>query len=566
MQQEGQAPTSANALALSTQLSALVFLIGLSGAGKSSIGHLLAERLGVPFLDTDAEIERLAGQSVAAVFASRGEAAFRVLEREVVAAACALPAGVIATGGGAPVDPTSRAAMGVAGCVFWLDAPVEELATRLQAEADPNRPLLAGDLHASLRRLHRERGAIYAETGRRIDASGATPGQVVDRIMAILEGSDPVWVRTPSQTYPVYIGSGILSQAGELLRRHDLEGRLRVIADEHVGRLHGEQLRAGLGELPQAWYPVPAGEEHKTLDQAAELFDRLLADGPERRDIIVAFGGGVVGDLAGFVAATLLRGLRFVQIPTTLLSQVDSSVGGKVGVDHPRGKNLIGAFHQPHLVLADVDLLRTLPAREIAAGWTEVVKIAVIQDADLFTELEGSVELLRALEPRETSRAIRRAVELKARVVERDERDLTGVRAILNYGHTLGHALEAATDYSSFLHGEAVAVGMAGAAHIAQQLGLHPADAVDRQTQLLQSLGLPQSCPAVSKAELRAAMGLDKKRHRGRITWVLPTGIGQVRTSTDVPAKLVDDAIDLLTQHRSQNVRFKSRPGTKPTG
>jgi len=254
----------------------------------------------------------------------------------------------------------------------------------------------------------------------------------------------------------------------------------------------------------------------------------------------------VIGDLVGFVAATLLRGVRFAQIPTTVLSQVDSSVGGKVGFDHARGKNLIGAFHQPSLVLADVDLLRSLPPREIAAGWAEVVKIAVIQDARLFEELEESADALSRLEPEPTQRAIRRSIELKARLVEQDERDTTGIRAILNYGHTVGHALEAATGYDTLLHGEGVAIGMRAAAHIAGAVGLHPADAIERQARLLERLGLPSRCESARQEDVVAAIGLDKKREGSRTTWILPAGLGNVRVTADVPQSAVDEALDLV--------------------
>ncbi len=359
---------------------------------------------------------------------------------------------------------------------------------------------------------------------------------------------DPLWVRTTSRTYPIYVGPGVARELGAILSRHELAGTVRVIADERVNALHGDAIRASLEPLSQTWYSLPSGEEHKTFEQVERLYDALLADQPERGDVILALGGGVTGDMAGFVAATLLRGVRFVQLPTTLLSHVDSSVGGKVGVDHPRGKNLIGAFHQPSLVVADTDLLRTLPAREIAAGWAEVVKIAVIQDAALFADLEANVGAYRNLEPGPTADAIRRAIALKARVVEQDEYDLTELRAVLNYGHTIGHALEAATGYAELLHGEAVAVGMRAAASIAVGMGLHPADASERQTRLLRQLGLPQESPETESDAIRTAMGLDKKRAGGRIAWILPNGLGKVQVTRDVPNELVTAAIDLVTR------------------
>jgi 3-dehydroquinate synthase len=552
-----------------------VFLIGLSGSGKSTVGPLLAQRMGVRFLDTDAEIERRTGQSVDEIFRTQGEPRFREIEREVFVTCCHPEAAVVATGGGVPLDAQSRRDMLTSGRVVWLDAPIELLAERLVADSAEARPLLAGDAAQRLTELRDQRRPFYASLGHRLEAT-LPPAALVDDIIEILgrdgalsiknlesgpgtpstasQGAtvlrplpDPVVVRTPSLTYPVFIGSGILDRTGEALRQAGLSGTLHVIADERVARLHGDHLRAALSEHEQRWYLVPSGEEHKTLVEADRLFDAILAQRPERRDVVVAFGGGVIGDLAGFVAATLLRGLRFVQLPTTLLAHVDSSVGGKVAVDHPRGKNLIGAFHQPSLVIADVELLRTLPAREIAAGWAEVVKIAVVQDATLFEQIERDVEYLPSLDRVRTVRAIRRAVELKAALVEKDERDLTGLRAILNYGHTIGHALEAATRYDTLLHGEAVAIGLGGAAHIAVGMGLHPADAVARQQHLMERLGLPMVCSSASPEEVRAAMGLDKKRADGKTVWVLPNGLGRAQLSADVPPGLVDEAISLTT-------------------
>lgn len=534
----------------------LVLLIGLSGTGKTTVGRLLANRLGVPFLDTDAEIERRSGCSIHAIFTESGESAFRTLEREAVADCCRLARGIIATGGGAPLDPSSRARMLEAGRIIWLDAPTSELVRRLSSDG-AHRPLLAGDAVAALDRLRHDRESVYSSLGPRVDASDF-PEQVAERILHLIMPADseplgapwaePIPVRTASHAYSVYVGLGVLGETDRLLAAAGLHGTLRVLVDQRVDALHGDRLRQALGDRPFTWHPVPSGEEYKTLAQADRTFDALLAAAPERSDVVVAFGGGVVGDLAGFVAATLLRGLRFVQIPTTVLAQVDSSVGGKVAVDHPRGKNLIGAFHQPSLVLADVDLLRSLPAREIAAGWAEVVKIAVVQDADLFDQLEHDVEALLALEPVATTRAIRRAVALKARLVEADERDLTGERAILNYGHTVGHALEAATAFSGLLHGEAVAVGMRAAAHIAVRMGIHPADAQVRQEALLRKLGLPERWAGISAESVRTAMGFDKKRLDGKITWILPAGLGQVHLHPDVPATLVDEALALVTE------------------
>lgn len=541
-----------------------IFLVGLSGSGKTTVGRLLAARMSARFVDTDAELERIAGRSIPDIFANEGEAAFRALERQVVQHVSEDGPSVVSTGGGAPVDPTSRRMMHARGTIVWLDTATDVLLERLAQQGTDDRPLLsdgggadgdrADDARATLERLRAERGFAYAEADLRVDTSGLEQDQIAAMIAADIHqmaAIDTVWVQPPSLTYPVYVGSGVLDRAGQLLARHGLNGTLRIIADERVAELHADRLHRALDGRPQRWYPVLAGEEHKTLDQAYRLYDALLADKPERGDLIVAFGGGVIGDLAGFVAATLLRGMRFVQIPTTVLSQVDSSVGGKVGVDHPAGKNLIGAFHQPSLVLADLDILRTLPRREIAAGWAEVVKISVVQDAELFDRLEASADALMQLDPDASGFAIRRAIELKARLVEQDEHDTKGIRAVLNYGHTLGHAIEAASDYAALLHGEAVAVGMGGAAHIAERMGLHPTEAVQRQSRLLARLGLPQAAPNLARSRVEAAMTLDKKRAEGRTTWILPTGLGRVTVTADVPDALVEEALELIGAERA---------------
>ncbi len=364
---------------------------------------------------------------------------------------------------------------------------------------------------------------------------------------AVGRGPAPFEVRTASRTYPVVVGPDVLGTLPDWLERVGLRGRLWLIADAAVYARYGGQVEAALAAAGRevASRTVPSGEEHKSLAQVAELYDWLLAGRVERRDAILALGGGVVGDMAGYAAATILRGIAFVQLPTTLLAQVDASIGGKVAVDHPRGKNLIGAFHQPSLVVADTATLATLPPRELAAGWAEVVKTGVILDGDLFALLEREADALREARPGPTEAAIRRCMELKGEVVGEDERE-SGRRAILNYGHTVGHAIEAATGYGRYLHGEAVAIGLRAAAHIAVATGRFPAEAAERQAALIARFGLPQSAPGVDRAAVRAAMGLDKKAQAGRLTWVLPTRLGHADTFRDVPDALVDEALDLV--------------------
>lgn len=356
-------------------------------------------------------------------------------------------------------------------------------------------------------------------------------------------------VVAPSRQYRILAGYGSLGHLPLALRSASVSGRLRLVSDETVFSLYGQRVVEVVqrGGYEVAWTTVPAGESSKSLQYAASLYDWLADTGTDRRDCLLALGGGVVGDLAGFVAATYMRGIALVQVPTTLLAQVDSSIGGKVGINLPRGKNLVGAFHQPVLVLADTATLDTLPRRELVAGWAEVVKTAMILDADLFSTLEDHVRELLHLQPSIVERVVRRCMELKASVVAQDERE-AGLRAILNYGHTIGHALEAAGGFRHLLHGEAVAIGMVGAASIAVQMGMLDPAAASRQNSLLRALGLPDRCPGADLQQVRRSMTLDKKVRQGRLTWVLPTSIGHVVQTQDVPVELVDQVLESLVQ------------------
>jgi 3-dehydroquinate synthase len=343
--------------------------------------------------------------------------------------------------------------------------------------------------------------------------------------------------------YRVHIGSGLLQRAGEIIDRAGLKGVPRIIADRNVWRLHGSRLLEGF-KAANAVPPVleiDAGEDKKHLGSVSAMYDWLVEQRAERRDPIIAFGGGVVGDMVGFVAATYLRGVPLVQIPTTVLAQVDSSVGGKTGVDHPSGKNLIGAFYDARVVISDVDTLATLPDRERRAGLAEVAKMAAILDAALFARLERETDLLARGEPAALVDAIARSVELKGEVVTSDHEE-SGLRMILNYGHTVGHAIEAATGYQRYLHGEAVSIGMEAAAAISQSVGLLDSADVARQRALLRALDLPVSCD-VDPALIAPALTLDKKNRAGRINWIMLTGIGHAEIRSDVPVKAVQAAI-----------------------
>ncbi len=354
-----------------------------------------------------------------------------------------------------------------------------------------------------------------------------------------------VLVRVGTTNYSVEVESGLLKHVGDRLLGLVRAPRLAVvITDANVARRHLRPLVASLRQCGFAPTSVvlSAGERTKSLANASRLYDRLLAAHADRQTPIVALGGGVVGDLAGFVASTFLRGIPYIQVPTSLIGQVDASVGGKVGVNHARGKNLIGAFYHPKGVYIDPALLATLPRRELVAGTAEVVKCGVIRHEGFFHFLARNVEKFYALDRFVTEEVIATCVSIKGEVVEKDERE-EGLRAILNYGHTVGHALEAIGKYKRFRHGEAVAVGMCAAARVALHLGLADAALVEAQDRLLAQLGLPTAVRGVSQAAVLRAMQVDKKRRAGRTRMVLPTQIGRVQIVDDVDLSAIKSAL-----------------------
>lgn len=358
---------------------------------------------------------------------------------------------------------------------------------------------------------------------------------------------DCVRVELGERSYDIVIGSGLLSRAAEFFEPLKLGKRGVVITDSNVWSNHAPALQDALHKagFETEVLTVPAGEASKSLRQAERLLEKLPGCGLDRKSFVVALGGGVVGDLAGFVAATYLRGLPYVQVPTTLLAQVDSSVGGKTGVNLPQGKNLVGAFHQPRLVLVDTGTLATLPERELRAGFAEVIKHGAIRDAEFFAWLEREHKAALALEPAAVAHVVRRCCEIKADVVSRDERE-TGLRAILNFGHTIGHAMEALADYVGLLHGEAISMGMCAAAWLSvKRAGLSEADA-KRICALIGATGLPTKLGDKYKIEdLFEAMRLDKKARGGKLRFVLLKRLGEAFVSDAVTDEDVKEVVDV---------------------
>ncbi|WP_084596717.1 3-dehydroquinate synthase [Elioraea tepidiphila] len=523
-----------------------IVLVGLMGAGKTSIGRRLAARLGLPFVDADHEIEVAAGMSVAEIFARFGEPAFRAGERKVIARLLAGPPVVLATGGGAFVDPETRAAIREKALSVWMKVDLPVLVRRVSHRSD--RPLLAkGDPAAILAELAAKRDPFYAEADVIVACRDEPPEQTTTRVLNAMLSHRPalgVTVRLGPRSYRIAIAPGLLDRAGALAVPVMPRRRAVVIADQAVHTLHGARFEAALGAvgIEGRTILVPPGEGSKGFPMLTEVLERMLGGGIDRKTTVFALGGGVVGDLAGFAAAIALRGLPFIQVPTTLLAQVDSSVGGKTGINTAQGKNLVGAFHQPRLVICDTATLATLPPRELRAGYAEVVKYGLIDDPEFFAWCEAHGAALLGGDAALQAEAVRRACLAKARVVEGDEREEKeeGGRALLNLGHTFAHALEAEAGYDgrTLLHGEAVGIGMALAFRFSARLGLCETEDAERVSAHLAASGMAASLRETNRRwpaeRLIGHMRKDKKAETGALTFILVRGIGQAFVSRDV--------------------------------
>jgi shikimate kinase / 3-dehydroquinate synthase len=516
-----------------------IFLSGPMGSGKSTLAKHVAKRFGLPHWDLDSVIEQRSGATVAGLFAARGEAEFRALEGAIVRELVAENArGVFALGGGTVLDPVLRRELLRRGVLVTLRADVAELARRVGSGA--GRPLLAGqDVTARLRELTAARAAVYAECHATLDTNGRDLEQLAQAVMS-LANDPPIVVPLGLRSYRVEVGSGIRSRVGERVSGCAKSERIVLVSDETVAPLWAGAIAALLrqGQRKVIEVVLPAGEEHKTLRSVERIWEAALDGQVDRGGAVVALGGGVIGDMAGFAASTLLRGVPVGQLPTTLLAMVDSSVGGKTGFDTRHGKNLVGTFHQPSFVLCDVEMLQTLPIEERRAGLAEVVKAAWIEGETAVSELERDREALLAGQTEATLRAIRMSIEMKARIVSEDERE-SDLRALLNLGHTVGHAIEAAEGYQGMRHGEAVALGMVAALRLSARLGRASQNDVERAVALLSGLGLPTNVGPYLHERVLSFIASDKKRGSERIAFVVPGAPGSVNLrSTPIPELL----------------------------
>ena len=520
------------------------------GSGKTTVGRALAKQLNKRFIDSDHEIEARTGVSIPVIFEIEGEASFRQREADVIRDLTAQDGIVLATGGGAILNEQSRKYLHERGTVVYLRAAINSILQRTRY--DKSRPLLrTPDPRKKLEELAAQREPLYQEIAHLVIDTGRPNVQfLMQSILTQLQhmpgalstqnslampqqfNAKTLQVELGDRSYPIAIGQSLLTSR-ELLSKHIQGQRVVVVTNTVVAPLYLPSLEENLRALGKHVTSIvlPDGEEQKTWASLMLVFDALLEAKCDRHITLLALGGGVIGDLTGFAAASYMRGVPFVQIPTTLLSQVDSSVGGKTGINHTLGKNMIGAFYQPQAVIADTSTLTTLPDRELSAGLAEVIKHGAIIDSAFFSWIEANIEQLRAKDPEALAHAITRSCEIKADVVRQDERE-GGLRAILNFGHTFGHAIESGLGYGKWLHGEAVGCGMVMAADLSFRMGYIDYVSKVRIQKLVEAAGLPVLAPNLGEERWLELMEVDKKNEGGKIKFILLKPLGAPHITT----------------------------------
>ena len=545
-----------------------IFLIGFSGTGKSEIGPIISNILSYKFIDLDTEIVKYFNKSIDKVFSEDSEEAFRKKESELLEYYGSSSKLVIATGGGAIINNDNYELMKSHGFIVCLEATPQTIFNRLTSENAKYeiRPLLKNNVNIDfITNIKNKRLQYYAKSDWTIHTDNLTPYQSADEVAKIYKTfvnldttkfidqdmkADLAGIVTYSNgVCPLYSGWDIYDDIPKIFSKLDIEGNLFLISDRNVYSLYGEEVKKCIASTGKQVfsYQMESGEHNKTFDAISNVYSWLAESKAQRRDTIIALGGGVVGDMAGFVAATYNRGMGFIQIPTSLAAMVDASVGGKTAVDLPEGKNLVGAFYQPKVVIADVSTLKSLPHRETMEGWAEAIKHGLILDKQLFEVFENRYEELLNLEPNLTTDVVKRSIQIKAEIVSQDEKETRGIRTLLNYGHTIGHGLEAATGYHQLLHGEAVSIGMMGAAMIGNRMGVTDGSILERQLSILKKFDLPISFKNINLDSIKSAMSLDKKAVGSSINWVLLPEIGHAVVNSNVDNSVIDNVLEELS-------------------
>jgi len=509
-----------------------IFLYGPSGSGKSTVGRILAGNLNLPFVDVDEEIETRSGMRISTIFSEEGESGFRSREAGILSEVLDGSNKVVSLGGGALTTPDNLDLVQKWGKVFVLEAPLETLLQRLREDTIV-RPLLNGDARQQLQGLIDRRKDHYKSFPYQIDTSNKHPEEVAWDIQVQIGRFHLRGMASSKKPgYDVWVQAGGLDHLGDHLMRRDVGGPVALVTDENVGPIYLSRVDESLQKagFSTASVLIPAGETHKTIDTVERLWDFYISTGVERGSTIVALGGGVVGDLVGFSAATFMRGVTWVVVPTSLLAMVDSSCGGKTGADLPQGKNLVGAFHPPAFVLADPEVLKTLPETEFRNGMAEVIKHGVIADPVLFSSCQN---ITLSDSTSSFSSLVSRGMAVKIRIIEEDPFE-KGFRAALNFGHTVGHGVELVSGLK-IRHGEAVSIGMVAEAWFAELVGMAVPGLRDEISSMLKTQGLPVSLPRGLESDaIAAAMKHDKKVAEGMVKFALPAAIGEVRVGVEV--------------------------------
>ena len=504
-----------------------IYLYGPSGSGKSSVGRVLAGNLNWRFIDLDEEIESRSGMSIPDIFTTDGEAQFRLLEKECLADCAKTVRSVIALGGGALVNPANQALLHSEDPVIMLDADIDTLEERLRQDSN-QRPLLAGSIRQRLENMLEQRREHYGFYKLRI----AIIDKTIDEISWEIQLLTGIYqIKGMGKEYSVEVWPNGLMELARQLEIVGVTGPIVVTSDTNVGPIFGEPL---IEHLSQAGYQVrlvtiSAGEDHKSIDAVGDIWQAFITAGLDRKCTVLALGGGMVGDLVGFAAATYLRGVPWINIPTSVLAMVDASLGGKTGANLTQGKNLIGAFHAPSYVLTDTTTITSLPERHRRNGLAEVIKHGVIADPMLFSMCAKGWDSVES----NWNAIIKRSIGVKVKVIQEDPFE-TGVRQSLNLGHTVGHGVEKASGYQ-LLHGEAVSIGMVIEAQMAEYLGLAETGLADEISNVLQEVGLPVQIPAgIDHQQVVHFMQYDKKKSQGKVKYALPINIGDVKVGIEV--------------------------------
>ncbi|MCP5468296.1 MAG: 3-dehydroquinate synthase [Deltaproteobacteria bacterium] len=505
-----------------------IFIAGFMGTGKSSVGKALAEKLKYQFIDLDLTIEKISKNKIDKIFEKEGEKGFRRWEKQALEQVSTEEKVVIALGGGAVCSAQNLKRIQNSGLAILLSSSVEEILKRVQKQK-VKRPLLeVTDPAKRIEQLLKKRQKFYQKIAFQVSTDHMTIAQVVQKIYSQLPlENNPLQVKLQQNAYPIYFSPKGFGGLADLLGRYFPGQKLILLSNSKLDKLYGREIFRNLSrDFEVKKVLIPDGEQYKNLQTVEKIYHQLIKHQVDRKTVIIALGGGVIGDIAGFVAATYLRGIPFVQIPTTLLAQVDSSVGGKTGVDLAEGKNLIGAFYQPRFVFINPEVLKTLSKRQLICGMSEVIKYAAIFDEAFFEYLEKSMQQLLRHPGKSYEDLIRRCCAWKAWVVCEDEKEVSGLRALLNFGHTLGHAIESMTRYRKYTHGEAIAMGMVFAAERSvKEQSLDP-EAVERLKKLLRQAELPIAWPDFTRKQYEKALMQDKKRVSQDIQFVYLNKIG----------------------------------------